>query len=243
MAPGPGSGLRRGRSSAACRRRRRPARSVLGRRERNGTAGDGGHRRPSPSYRCCNRHPPGRLQRAPGAAPLLPRGPSAAPAPLALPGRPAPPSSPQHFAHRLQDHFAAQSGFGALGEDGPFTGEAAVIPDHGTAGGARRMGAERGAGLGAPRAGLSAARPGPAPPGAANGRGAGGGRAAAPPPLPARRGPRAGPRGRGRRRPGASSGRARQPAPPPAGPGGGQGPAARLGPVRWEGAHPRQGCG
>lgn len=86
------------------------------------------------------------------------------PPPFLLPAA-AEPSLPQHLAHRLQHHLAAQSGLGALREDGPFGGQAALIPDHGPA--------ERGAARhGSARRGLSPLTPAapPAPPAPANGR-------------------------------------------------------------------------
>lgn len=144
----------------------------------------GGHASPPRSgHRYSNSHP--RLPRRTRREPRAPRqsdtrhlNPATRGARLSLPFLPpaaAEPSLPQHLAHRLQHHLAAQSGLGALRVDGPFGGQAALIPDHGPA--------ERGAaGHGSAHRGLSPLSPA-APPAPPRQWAAGGGCSSRPAPL------------------------------------------------------------
>lgn len=138
---------------------------------------------PPSGHRYSNSHP--RLPRRTRREPRAPRqsgtrhlNPATRGARLSLPFLPpaaAEPSLPQHLAHRLQHHLAAQSGLGALRVDGPFGGQAALIPDHGPA--------ERGAaGHGSAHRGLSPLSPA-APPAPPRQWAAGGGCSARPAPL------------------------------------------------------------
>lgn len=138
---------------------------------------------PPSGHRYPNSHP--RLPRRTRREPRAPRqsgtrhlNPATRGARLSLPFLPpaaAEPSLPQHLAHRLQHHLAAQSGLRALRVDGPFGGQAALIPDHGPA--------ERGAaGHGSAHRGLSPLPPA-APPAPPRQWAAGGGCSARPAPL------------------------------------------------------------
>lgn len=129
---------------------------------------------PTPGCRAGPGGSPGRRGRA-ARGTLTPQPAAHASRCLSSPPAAAEPSLPQHLAHRLQHHLAAQSGLGALRVDGPFGGQAALIPDHGPA--------ERGAaGHGSAHRGLSPLSPA-APPAPPRQWAAGGGCSARPAPL------------------------------------------------------------